>query len=74
MEERIVDLLVSQLGVDKRQVKPESTLADLGVDSLDAAEFVLALERTFNIEIPDTEVKDFDTVGKVVAYVEANAA
>ena len=74
MEERIVDLLVSQLGVDKGKVKPESTLADLGVDSLDAAEFVLALERTFNIEIPDTEVQDFDTVGKVVAYVEANAA
>lgn len=54
--------------------EPESTLSDLGVDSLDAAEFVLALERTFNIEIPDAEVANFNTVGKVVAYVEANTA
>ncbi len=74
MYERVAELLVEELGVDKERIGPEATLKSLGVDSLDVAEFILVLERTFNIEFSDDELDKLLTVGNVVACIEDKMA
>ena len=74
MYERVAELLVKELGIEKGKIGPEATLESLGVDSLDVAEFILVLERTFKVEFPDDELEKLRTVGNIVAYLEAKAA
>lgn len=64
-------VVVEQLNVNEGEVKPESKFVDdLGADSLDIVELVMALEEKFEIEIPDEDAEKIATVGDVVAYIE----
>jgi acyl carrier protein len=71
----IRQLLAEQLGVDPNDIKDESNIvADLGADSLDVIELVIAIEEFYSIEIPDTDAENLATVADVVAYVERRIA
>ncbi|STP12442.1 acyl carrier protein [Helicobacter mustelae] len=71
--DEVKEVVVEQLSVDANQVKPEAEFVkDLGADSLDVVELVMALEEKFGIEIPDEEAEKISTVGDVVSYIEAN--
>ena len=75
IEERVIDVVVEQLGASREQVKPESSfINDLGADSLDTVELVMALEEEFNTEIPDEEAEKIGTVLQAVEYVTANTS
>ncbi|MBP3224796.1 acyl carrier protein [Campylobacter sp. JMF_01 NE2] len=70
--EDVRDVVVEQLSVAPDQVKPEAKIIeDLGADSLDVVELVMALEEKFGIEIPDSESEKLVTIGDVVSYVES---
>ena len=72
-EDRIKKIVVDQLGVKPDQVTPEAKfIEDLGADSLDTVELVMALEEEFGNEIPDEEAEKLATVGHVVSYIEDN--
>ena len=75
IEERVKKIIVDQLGADAAQVKPEASfIEDLGADSLDTVELVMALEEEFDIEIPDEEAEKITTVQSAIDYVtQANA-
>lgn len=69
--EDVKAVVVEQLNVNEGEVKPESKfIDDLGADSLDVVELVMALEEKFEIEIPDEDAEKISTVGDVVAYIE----
>ena len=71
IEEKVKDIIVEQLGVNADQVKPEASfIEDLGADSLDQVELVMAFEEEFGAEIPDTDAEKLTTVGKVVEYLK----
>lgn len=71
IEQRIKDIIVDQLSVNADQVTPEAKfIEDLGADSLDTVELVMALEEEFGLEIPDEEAEKLQTVGDVIKYVE----
>jgi len=75
IEEKIKEIIVEQLGVDPAQVTPEASFVnDLGADSLDTVELVMALEEEFNLEIPDEEAEKIATVGQAIEYIRANSA
>ncbi len=68
--EKVKEIIVEQLGVDPEEVTIEASFVnDLGADSLDTVELVMALEEEFNIEIPDEEAEKLDTVGKAIEYI-----
>ena len=70
-EQRVKDIIVEQLGVNADQVTPEAKfIEDLGADSLDIVELVMALEEEFGNEIPDEQAEKLLTVGDVVKYIE----
>lgn len=72
--EKIKDLLVDQLGVDEDEISMGTSLMeDLGIDSLDLVELIMAIEQEFDIEIPDEDVEGIHTVGDVVNYVKQKA-
>ena len=74
VQERVKNIIVEQLGVEADQVKPEAQFVnDLGADSLDTVELIMALEEEFDIEIPDEKAEKIKTVGEAVSYIEANA-
>ena len=74
VQERMKNIIVEQLGVEADQVKPEAQFVnDLGADSLDTVELIMALEEEFDIEIPDEKAEKIKTVGEAVSYIEANA-
>ena len=74
VQERVKNIIVEQLGVEADQVKPEAQFVnDLGADSLDTVELIMALEEEFEIEIPDDKAEKIKTVGEAVSYIEANA-
>ena len=75
IEERVKKIIVDQLGADAAQVKPEASfIEDLGADSLDTVELVMALEEEFDIEIPDEEAEKITTDQSAIDYVtKANA-
>ncbi|MGL4224051.1 MAG: acyl carrier protein [Vibrio sp.] len=74
IEERVKKIIVEQLGVDEAEVKHESSFVDdLGADSLDTVELVMALEEEFDIEIPDEEAEKITTVQAAIDYVTNNA-
>jgi acyl carrier protein len=69
--ERVRDIIVNQLGVNAEQVVPEAKfMEDLGADSLDTVELVMALEEEFGAEIPDEAAEKLQTVGDAISYVE----
>ena len=71
IEQRVKEIIVEQLGVNADQVTPEAKfIEDLGADSLDIVELVMALEEEFGKEIPDEQAEKLLTVGDVVKYIE----
>jgi acyl carrier protein len=71
IEQRVKDIIVEQLGVKPEQVTPEAKfIEDLGADSLDTVELVMALEEEFGNEIPDEQAEKLQSVGDVIKYVE----
>ncbi len=75
VEERVKKIVVEQLGVGEDQVKPEASFVDdLGADSLDTVELVMALEEEFDTEIPDEEAEKNTTVQQAIDYINANAS
>jgi acyl carrier protein len=73
-EEKIKAIIAEQLGVKPEEVKPEASfIDDLGADSLDTVELVMALEEEFGIEIPDEEAEKLVTVGDALKYIETKA-
>ena len=72
--DRIKAIVADQLGVDENEVTMESSFVDdLGADSLDIVELMMALEEEFDIEIPDEEAEKISTVADVVEYINANS-
>jgi acyl carrier protein len=70
--ERVKNIIVEQLGVTPDQVVPEASfIEDLGADSLDTVELVMALEEEFDAEIPDEEAEKITTVQQAVDYIES---
>jgi acyl carrier protein len=71
IEEKVKDIIVEQLGVNPEQVTSQAKfIEDLGADSLDTVELVMAFEEEFNVEVPDEEAEKLQTVGDVVKYIE----
>ncbi len=71
IEQRVKDIIVEQLGVNADQVTTDAKfIEDLGADSLDIVELVMALEEEFGSEIPDEQAEKLLTVGEVVKYIE----
>ncbi len=71
IEDQIGKIVVGQLGVKPDQITPEAKfIEDLGADSLDTVELVMALEETFGSEIPDEDAEKLTTVGDVIRYIE----
>ncbi len=68
--EKIRDLIVEQLSVDEDAVTMETTFSDLGADSLDVVELIMAIEEEFDLQIADEDVEGISTVGDVVEYVK----
>lgn len=74
IEERVKRIIVDQLGVDEADVKPSASFVeDLGADSLDTVELVMALEEEFETEIPDEEAEKISTVQAAIDYVTNHA-
>ncbi len=73
VQERVIDIVSEQLGVDKEKVTPETSFVnDLGADSLDTVELVMELEEEFDITIPDDAAEKIQTVGQAVQYIESS--
>lgn len=70
IEEKVKAIIVEQLGINEDEVKPEASfIDDLGADSLDIVELVMAMEEEFEIEIPDEEAENIKTVGDAIKYI-----
>ncbi len=70
LEERVKEIIVEQLGVNAEQVTPEASfIDDLGADSLDTVELIMAFEEEFGAEIPDEDAEKLTSVGKVFEYL-----
>jgi len=75
IEEKIKDIIVEQLGVNPEQVTPSASfIGDLGADSLDTVELVMAFEEEFGVEVPDEDAEKLQTVSDVVKYIEDKTA
>ena len=74
IEERVRDLVVDQLGVSEDQVNPQASfIDDLGADSLDTVELVMAFEEEFGIDIPDDDAEKMSSVGDAIKFLEENS-
>jgi acyl carrier protein len=75
IEDKVKEIIVDQLGVEADQVKPEAAfIDDLGADSLDTVELVMALEEEFDLEIPDEDAEKIKTVGDAINYIKSKNA
>ncbi len=73
--EDVKKIIVEQLGVEEDEVKPEAKfIDDLGADSLDTVELVMAMEEKFGIEIPDSDAEKISTVQDVIDYIESHTS
>ncbi len=73
--DKVKKIIVEQLGVDESEVTPEASITDdLGADSLDQVELVMAFETEFNIDIPDEEAEKIKTVGDAVKRIDDSTA
>ena len=71
LEDRVSAIVVEQLGVSKEELAPEASfIDDLGADSLDIVELVMAMEEEFDIEIPDDDAEKIQTIGDAFAYIK----
>lgn len=71
VEEKVKQIIVEQLGVDEAEVTPNASFVDdLGADSLDIVELLMAFEEAFKIEIPDEDAEKISTVKDAIAYIE----
>jgi len=71
LEDRVLAIIVEQLGVTREELTPKASfIDDLGADSLDIVELVMAMEEEFDIEIPDDDAEKIQTIGDVVSYVK----
>ncbi len=74
-QEKIKSIIAEQLGVKPEEVTPGASFVDdLGADSLDTVELIMALEEEFNIEIPDEDAEKMKTVGDAIKYIEEKAS
>ena len=74
IDKRVKDLVVEQLGVSQDQVSPQASfIDDLGADSLDTVELVMAFEEEFGIDIPDEDAEKMVTVNDAIKYLEENS-
>lgn len=74
VDERVKKIIAEQLGVEADEVTPEASFVeDLGADSLDTVELVMALEEEFSIEIPDEDAEKILTVGKALDYIKGKS-
>jgi acyl carrier protein len=75
VEEKVKSIIVEQLGVDANEVTPEASFVDdLGADSLDTVELVMAFEEAFNIEIPDEAAEKIQKVKDAIEYIEKSSS
>lgn len=75
VEEKVKSIIVEQLGISEDEVKPEASfIDDLGADSLDIVELVMAMEEEFEIEIPDEEAESIKAVGDAINYIKQHKA
>ncbi|ABN52167.1 MAG TPA: acyl carrier protein [Hungateiclostridium thermocellum] len=74
MFEKVRKIIAEQLGIEEDEITMESSfIDDLGADSLDIVELIMALEEEFDLEIPDSEAEKITTVGDVVEYIKNNS-
>ena len=72
--DRVKKVIADQLGLDIKEITMESSFVDdLGADSLDIVELIMALEEDFDIEIPDEDAEKITSVGKIVEYIRAHS-
>lgn len=75
LEERVVSIIIEQLGVSKDEIQQEASfIDDLGADSLDIVELVMAMEEAFDVEIPDEDAEKMQTIGDAVTYLKEKLA
>jgi len=75
VEQRVKEIIVEQLGVNESEVKPEAKFVDdLGADSLDLVELVMALEEEYNTEISDEDAEKILTVGDAIGYIKGHVS
>jgi acyl carrier protein len=73
IEAKVKGIIADQLGVGEDEIKPESSfIEDLGADSLDIVELVMAMEEEFEVEIPDEEAENIKTVGDAINYINTH--
>ena len=73
IEQKVKDIIINELGVEAEKVTPQASFVeDLGADSLDTVELVMAFEEEFGLEIPDEEAEKLQTVGDAIAYIQNN--
>ncbi|MFP2909175.1 MULTISPECIES: acyl carrier protein [Pyxidicoccus] len=73
IETKVKSIIADQLGVGEDEIKPESSfIEDLGADSLDIVELVMAMEEEFEVEIPDEEAENIKTVGDAINYINTH--
>jgi acyl carrier protein len=74
VSDKVKSIIVEQLGVDEEEVTPDASFVDdLGADSLDTVELVMALEDEFSLDIPDDQAEKLTTVGKAIDYIVGHA-
>ncbi|MBW3654623.1 MAG: acyl carrier protein [Gemmatimonadetes bacterium] len=75
IEAKVKEIIINELGVDAEKVTPEASFVeDLGADSLDTVELVMAFEEEFGMEIPDEEAEKLRSVGDAINYIKSNAS
>ena len=75
LEKQIGEIIIEQLGVSKEEVVPEASFVDdLGADSLDIVELVMAMEEEFDVEIPDDDAEKILTIGAALSYLKKKLA
>jgi acyl carrier protein len=74
IDEKVIDIIVDKLGVDRSEVTPEAVFVDdLGADSLDLVELIMAMEEEFGMEIADEDAEKLRTVQDVINFISARA-
>jgi acyl carrier protein len=75
LEQRVQEIIVEQLGVSAEEAVPQASfIEDLGADSLDIVELVMAIEEEFGLEIPDEDAERMQNIGDAISYVEERTA
>ena len=73
-QDRILNLIMNKYDIADGKATADATLQDLGIDSLESVELIMAIEQEFNVEIPDEDVGALETAARMAAYLEAHAA